>query len=218
MKKALLSILLLPFLVGCGPKAVEPTNPDGGGQQGGGGDTTETSATVDFTVPHEKVDNIPSTGDTSNNKFLSMLNKYYFTNSNVTVDSISGSYININAGFSVTPTRSYSQMMVLGSRRNNVDLTFNFVNTIKSVTFVCEAYCKYVSYGSVYNVDYSTYLTVNGEQKDLGIHTASDVDEIQNLKYTVNSKQIRLQAPNTNTGGDDTKANRVIVYKMILEF
>ena len=40
MKKTLLSILLLPFLVGCGPKAVEPANPDDGGQQGGG-DTTE---------------------------------------------------------------------------------------------------------------------------------------------------------------------------------
>lgn len=216
MKKVLLSILLLPLLIGCGQNNVSPTNPDEGGGQGGGEE--ETSATIDFTVTHESVDNIPSAGDNTNTKFLSILNKYYFTSKKSEISSFSGEYININSGFDVTKTRYYPQMMMLGSRKKAVDFTFNFVNTIRSVTFVCEPYCKYSNYGSAYNVDYSTYLTVNGEQKDLGIHSQSDVNEIQNLKYTVNSNQIRLQAPNTNTGEGDTKANRIIVYQMILEF
>ena len=218
MKKFLLPLLFVGLLLSaCNQPAAAPSGePSGGGQIEGG--STETSATVDFTVPHEKVDNVPSTGDSTNSKFLTILNKYYFTNTNVTIESISGTYININAGFSVTETRSYPQMLMIGSRNNEADFTFNFVNTIKSVTFVCEAYCKYVSYNSTYNVDYATYLTVNGEKKDIAIHAASDVNETQNLKYTVNSKQVRLQAPNTNTGGEDTKANRIIVYQMVFEF
>ena len=219
MKKFLLPLLFVGLLLSaCNQPAAAPSGETPSGGEPSGGGSTETSVTVDFTVPHEKVDNVLSTGDSKNSKFLTILNKYYFTNTNVTIESISGDYININAGFSVTETRSYSQMMMIGSRSNEVDFTFNFVNTIKSVTFVCESYCKYVSYGSTYNVDYATYLTVNGEKKDIATHAASDVNETQNLKYTVNSKQVRLQAPNTNTGGGDTKANRIIVYQMVFEF
>lgn len=222
MKKYLLPLLFAGLLLSACNQTAAPTGgePSGGGEPGGGGETTpKTSATVDFTVTHDRVDDIPSAADTANQtKFFNMLTKYYFTNTNIALSSVTGEYMNVNSGFDVTKTRYYPQMAMLGSRKKEVDLTFNFVNTIKTVTFVCEAYCKYVNHGSTYYVDYPTYLTVNGEKKDIATHSASDVNETQNLKYTVNSKQIKLECPNTNQGEDDTTANRIIVYQMIFEF
>ncbi len=209
MKKALLPVLFVTLaLSGCGNN--QPDTSDDGSEG--------TSITVDFTMTHTKVDDIPTTGDTKKDDFIDILNKYYFTNENITLTSFTGGYMNIAPGFKVTVSREFDQFIVLGSRTEDVDMIFVFTCAIKSVTFVCEAYSKYVS-ASMQNVDYDTYLTVNSEQKNISHHTSSDVDETQNLKYTVNSNQLRVQSPNTNSGdNNDKQGNRIILYKMILEY
>ena len=184
---------------------------------------TSSSFTADFTVKHEKVDDIPSTGNTNNAaNFVKTLNKYYLTEEDVQISTLTGAYAQITGdskGFQVTKNRNIPQTLIFGGQKQIADLTITFSNTIKSVSFVCEAYSKYVAYSSTYNTDYDTSLTVNNVKKEITAHQASDVNETQTLKYVVNSTSIHIEVPNTNTGDEeDKKGNRILVYQMIFEY
>ncbi len=210
MKLKFLFILLLPaLLVGCG--STSPNPPAGG------------TFTADFTVKHTQEGDIKPTGDTDNSSTLmAALNNYFFTDKNVNLLSIDGGFMNIDpdkAGLYVTETRRYDQLLYLGARKQDLDVTLTFEKEIKTLTMVCEAYSKYVSYNSTQNVDRATYLTINDEKKDIVAHTIADVDETQNLVYTINSKTVHMVAPNENTGDlEDKQGNRIIVYQMIFEY
>ena len=180
--------------------------------------------TVDFTEEHEQEGTLPTTGDTNNSKFKDIINTYYISNESLAISTFSGEFAQLTSGdenepFYVTETRSYDQVMVLGGRKKAVDITLTFETTIKKITINCEAYCKYVSYNSSYNVDYDTSLTINGVTKNIAAHKDSDENEVQHLDYTINSTLIHIEAPNTNTGASsDKKGNRILVYQMFFEY
>ena len=178
--------------------------------------------TADFTERHTQEGEIPTTGNTDNvTKFKQTLNQYYITNEDLAITSLSGAYAQITGdskGFQVTETRNYDQVLVLGGRKQIADITLTFATTIRNVTINCEAYCKYDTYNTAYNVDYNTSLTVNGVKEEIAAHQASDVNEFKSLKFDVNSKSIHIEVPNTNSGdSEDKKGNRIIVYQMIFE-
>ena len=176
------------------------------------------SFTADFTVKHTQEDDIPTQGNSNTQDMKNILNRYYFNKSDAQLSESSGDFYQINEGFNVTKTRSYPQLMTLGSKNQDVNLTLTFTTTIIDITFVCEAYSKYISYTDTQNIDYDTYLVVNGTKKERAPQTASDVDETQSLKFTVKSNTITIKCPNTNTGGTDIKANRILVYKIAITF
>ena len=176
------------------------------------------SFTADFTVKHTKAEDIPTQGNSDTQDMKSILNSYYFNESAAQIRESSGGFYQINEGFNITKTRSYPQVMTLGSKKQNVDLTLQFTTSIIDITFVCEPYSKYIAYSDTQNVDYATYLEVNGVKKEIDPHTASDVDETQTLKFTVNDDTVTIKCPNTNTGGSDTQANRILVYKITITF
>ena len=214
MKKCLL-FLLIPFILA----ACSNRTPADSGEGGDGGELgIGTFVTVDFTQTHTIVDEVPTTGDTKSTNFVNTLKNYYFTDENIALSSIDGGYLQINVNFQVTETRTYGQLLFLGGRRDAVDFTFTFVNTIKSVTFVCEPYSKYIPHTSAYNNDLPTYLKVNDVKKDIAPHSQEDKDERTQLKYTVNSKTMHLEAPNENPDNELTQGNRILVYQMMLEY
>ena len=175
--------------------------------------------TVDFNTVHQQEGTVKPVGQTGDEaameKLLATFNTYYFTDEDIAVSSISGGYLQIQ-NIDITASRLAVQTMILTSRSNDLDFTFTFSTKIKKVTFVCEAYCKYISYTSTYNVDHDTSLTVNGTKKNISTHTASDVDETQNLTYSVNNKSIRMVVPNEYVG--DTAVQRLMLHQMILEY
>lgn len=175
--------------------------------------------TADFTTLRTETGGVKTTGDTKSTNFITTLQTYYFNSSEFSLTAIEGGYVQIKTDekkIYVTETRPYDQLVYLTGRNNECDFTLTFNKTIKSVTFVCEAYSKYISYNATQNVDYDTYLKVNDVKRDIPAHSVGDIDETQELKYTVNSSSIRIEVPNEHI--DDTKNNRIIVYQMILEF
>ena len=205
MKIKLLSVILCALLIsGCN-------------QSGGSEPEKYTSIELDFTIKHTAEEGIPSTGDTGKMDVLvTALNKYYINDENMAITEMTGGFLQIQNGFDVTATRNVPQMMILGSRNASADITMTFANLVKRVTFVCEAYSKYISYSSTQNVDRDTSLTVNGVKKDITAHKAEDIDETQTLQYKVNSETLTINVPNKYVG--DTKVQRIMVYKMILEY
>ena len=175
--------------------------------------------TVDFNAVHEQEGTVKPVGQTGDEsameKLLATFNTYYFTDEDIALSSISGGYLQIQ-NIDITASRLAVQTMILTSRSNDLDFTFTFSTKIKKVTFVCEAYCKYISYTGVYNVDHDTSLTINGTKKNISAHTASDVDETQNLTFTVNNKSVHMVVPNNYLA--ETVVQRVLLHKMILEY
>lgn len=175
--------------------------------------------TLDFTVKHTADSSgIPTQGNTGNTKFADIIDHYYLASEDISLTGFSGSYMQINNGWSVTPTRTVEQMMVLGSRSYSCDVEFTFNKTIKSVSFVSESYCKYVAYNTTYNVDYDSSLTVGTESKDYPAHAQEDVEEIVQNKFTVNSNTFSIVTPDPDPDDPYSKAKRIMVYQMILEF
>lgn len=175
--------------------------------------------TVDFTTLRNETGGVKTTGDTNNTNFIKTLQTYYFNSSDFSLTALAGGYAQIQTDVKkiyVTETRSYDQLVYLTGRNSACDLTLTFDKTIKSVTFVCEAYSKYISYSSSQNVDFDTYLKVNDVKQDITAHTVGDVNETQELKYDVNNSSIHIEVPNEHLG--DQKINRVIVYQMVLEY
>lgn len=175
--------------------------------------------TVDFTTLRTETGGVKTTGDTKNTNFITTLQTYYFNSSDLSLTAIEGGYVQIKTDekkIYVTETRPYDQLVYLTGRNNECDFTLTFNKTIKSITFVCEAYSKYISYNSTQNVDYDTYLKVNDIKRDISAHSVGDVDESQELKYVVNSDTIHIEVPNEHI--DETKNNRIIVYQIVLEF
>lgn len=178
-----------------------------------------TKFTVDFTTLRVEKDGIPTTGDTKNTNFLQILQTYYFNSEEISLTSINGGYAQIKTDEKkvyVTKSRYFDQLVYLSSRNEVCDFSLTFSKTVKSVTFVCEAYSKYIAYNDTQNVDYDTYLKVNDVKADIAAHSVGDVDDTKELKFAANSETIHIEVPNEHVG--DTKNNRVIVYQMIIEF
>lgn len=175
--------------------------------------------TVDFTTAKTQQGTTPTTGDTDKTNFIDILNTYYFTDENVSLSSVEGEWMQIQTDekkIFITETRSVDQLLILGSRTKDVDMTFKFNNPIYSISFVCEAYSKYIAYSDSYSVDHDTYLKVNGDKRDIAGHQASDVDETQTLKYVVQSDTVTIECPNDYVGEKST--NRIYVYQIIIEY
>lgn len=178
--------------------------------------------TMDFTVTHSIDETgIKTQGNTDKPVNLAeTINHYYIDSEDISISNISGEYFQIQNGWNVTPSRNVEQMLLLGSRSYDVDATLTFSTAVKSITFVCEAYSKYVSseYYTNHNVDYDTYLEVNGTKNDILAHQKEDVDETQTLKYLVNSTDVHIVCPQPNPDDPNSMAKRIMVYQMILEF
>ena len=176
------------------------------------------TVTMDFTVKHSQDGSLPTQGNTGNNKFAEIIDHYYLASEDISLTGLSGSYMQINNGWSVTPTRTVEQIMVLGSKTYSCNVEFKFSKTIKSVTFVSESYSKYVSYNSEFHVDYDTSLTIGTESKDYPAHSLEDVEEIVSNKFTINSDSFTIETPEPDPEDELSKAKRIMVYQMILEF
>lgn len=180
------------------------------------------TVTMDFTVTHSVDESgIKTQGNTDKpDKLAETINHYYIDSGDISVSIISGEYFQIQNGWNVTPSRNVGQMLLLGSRSYDVDATLKFSTTVKSIAFVCEAYSKYVSseYYTNHNVDYDTYLEVNGTKNDISAHQKEDVDETQTLKYTVNSTDVHIVCPEPNPDDPNSMAKRIMVYQIVLEF
>ena len=180
------------------------------------------TVTMDFTVKHS-VDSsgLPTQSNTGDeDKFAQVIDHYYLASEDISLESFEGDYIQLQNGHDVTATRSVAQMLIFGTRTYDVDVTFTFSKTVKSITFVCEAYSKYVSteYYTNHNVDYDTYLEVNGDKKDIAGHKQEDIDETQSLKYAVNSSDVHMVCPQPDKDDPNKMAMRIMVYQIVLEF
>ena len=180
------------------------------------------TVTMDFTVKHS-VDSsgLPTQSNTDDeNKFAQVIDHYYLASEDISLESYEGEYIQLQNGHDVTATRNVPQMLLFGTRTKDVDVTFKFSETIKSITFVCEAYSKYVSsdYYTDQNIDHDTYLEVNGDKKNISGHQKEDVDETQSLKYTVNSTEVHMVCPQPDKDDPNKMAMRIMVYQIVLEF
>ena len=178
--------------------------------------------TMDFTVTHS-VDSsgLPTQSNTGDeDKFAQVIDHYYLASEDISLESFEGGYIQLQNGHDVTATRNVPQMLIFGTRTYDVDVTFKFSKTVKSITFVCEAYSKYVSteYYTNHNVDYDTYLEVNGDKKDIAGHKQEDIDETQSLKYAVNSSDVHMVCPQPDKDDPNKMAMHIMVYQIVLEF
>lgn len=180
------------------------------------------TVTMEFTVTHSVDESgIKTQGNTDKpDKLAETINHYYIDSEDISISSISGEYFQIQNGWNVTPSRNVGQMLLLGSRSYDVDATLKFSTAVKSITFVCEAYSKYVSseHYTNHNVDYDTYLEVNGTKNDIPAHQKEDADETQTLKYTVNSTDVHIVCPQPNPDDPNSMAKRIMVYQIVLEF
>lgn len=176
------------------------------------------TVTLDFTVKHSQEGSLPTQGNTGNTKFAEIIDHYYLASEDISLTGFSGTYMQINNGWAVTPTRTVEQMMVLGSRGSSCDVEFTFNKTIKSVSFISESYCKYVAYDTTYRVDYDTSLTIGTESKDYPAHAQEDVEETVQNKFRVNSNKFSIVTPDPDPDDPYSKAKRIMVYQMILEF
>ena len=172
---------------------------------------------VDFTIQHEQVDDIPTTGDTGKLETLkNCLNKYYITDPKIQINSIEGEFLQLQNGFNVTQTRKVDQMMMLASRAKDCAVTFTFARKIKTASFVCEAYSKYDTYNNVQNVDHDTYLQVNGERVDITGHTQEDENETRTYRFDIDSSKLQVVVPNNYV--KETSVQRVMLYRLMLEY
>ena len=185
----------------------------------------ESTFTADFTKSITEKDGISHTGDSSAggiNNFITALQTYYFNSEDIELTNLSGEYLQINTGdkggpYQVTETRSYNQILFLGSKKKDVNCRLTFSKTIKAIEFKYEAYCKYIEYSSSYFADNDTYLKVNNEKVDITAHSLSDVDESTTHKFVVNSNTIDIICPNNNPGSE-SKGNRILVQQITLYY
>lgn len=178
---------------------------------------------VYFSNTYEKVKDpddgkeLPFYFDSKHAKAMKCMNTYYLDN-DIQLESMTGNYFNLGTAINFSTTRNI-KCMTLGSRSEGANLTWTFKRKIDSIKVYMEAYVKYDSYRSQYNVDYPTSLTVNNVKVDVPSHSEEDKDETIEREFTINSNTINFVVPyKENEDSEDLKAYRLYIHRVDITY
>ncbi len=101
--------------------------------------------------------------------------------------------------------------LCVGTSSYGGEITFNFKQIIMKITFVIQAYNKYVAYSSSWNVDTDAQIDVMTEHYDLSTEdTSKEPEKI--------SKEINLDGLTSITFSNNGDHQRVFIHSLTIEY